>query len=393
MKKIEGQFLSEAVLFYMHAGLFAFAEIIFLLSLPILFWERGFSLSFIFAFYAFTALPGYFLTRFFVQSFLKTSIKKMLMIGLCFYILLGAVIPLIQIGNSWWILAFFLLTFQSLFYFPARYLYFSEIISHKSIGIQTAVLNATIMIARTIGPIVGGFLFVFAGFNVVFVSGGILMFLSLIPVLLMQTKFERKFDFLEFKAVLATHDAFKTTKSAYIADGMNGIVSYLLWPLLFFLFISQNNYFELSSLMTISYGASALIMLAVGHFFDRKYRKILLRISIFSNILASLARFLLLFFNPLYFVYLVQSFYTFSESALQSTFEAYRYGYSKNTNTIFFTIHREINYALGRFVSGLFLALFCLVFTDLESLWYLFLLTIPIVLIYFKTLESDSIIA
>src|SRR3990167_2563661 len=115
------QLLSDAVLFYIHGGLFAFAEIIFLLSLPILFWERGYSLSFIFAFYAFAALPGYFLTTFFIQYILRTSIKKMLILGIIFYILLGSIIPFIQKDNLWWLIAFFLLTIQSLCYFPARH--------------------------------------------------------------------------------------------------------------------------------------------------------------------------------------------------------------------------------------------------------------------------------
>ena len=141
--------------------------------------------------------------------------------------------------------------------------------------------------------------------------------------------------------------------------------------------------------MTITYAISAIIMVVVGHFFDQKHRKALLKASVFSNILAIIGRFALLFFHPILFVYGIQSFYLFSESALQSTFEAYWYSYSKKTNTIFFTIHREINYALGRFIIGSFLAIASLFLTDAKSMWPFFLLAIPVVFIYLRKGDID----
>ena len=388
MTKKQNKLLSDVKLFYIHAGLFAFSEIIFMFSLPILFWSQGFSLSFIFAFYALAALPGYFFTTRIVQYILKTSIKKVLILGVIFYILLGAITPFIQIDNIWWFFAFFLLSVQALFYFPARHLYFSEIISNKSIGFQSGVLSAVMTIARTVGPIAAGVIALLTEFNWVFIFGALIMMFSIIPILFMRTKVEMDFKISEFKAMLK-HPVFKITKPAYIADGINSIISYLLWPVLFYLFISKNDYFQLSSLMTITYAISAIIMVVVGHFFDQKHRKALLKASVFSNILAIIGRFALLFFHPILFVYGIQSFYLFSESALQSTFEAYWYSYSKKTNTIFFTIHREINYALGRFIIGSFLAIASLFLTDAKSMWPFFLLAIPVVFIYLRKGDID----
>lgn len=385
----KSRLLSDVNLFYAHAGLFAFSEIIFLLSIPVLLIERGFALSFVFAFYAFAALPGYFLTTSIIRHLLHTSIKRVLILGVLLYIVLGFISPFIQLNNYWWMAAFVLLTLQALFYFPARHLYFSEIISHKKIGFQSGMLNAIMAIARTIAPIMGGLIVVATQLDSVFIFGALTMILSVLPILFIKTKIEAHFNLQEFKKTIKSHPVFLGTRSAYVADGVNSMMSYLFWPVLFYLFISQKDYFELSSLMTVTYGVAALIMVAVGHYFDREHRKPLLKFSIISNILASVGRFSLLFFNPLLFVYAVQSFYLFSESALQSTFEAYWYSYSKKTNTIFFTIHREINYALGRFAIGILLSAVSLFWTRPAQLWSFFLISIPVVFMYLSKAKMD----
>lgn len=386
-KKSRG--ISDATLFYIHAGLFAFSEIIFIFSLPILFWQRGFSLSFIFAFYAFAALPGYFFTLPLVRYGLKTHLKKLLILGILFYILLAIISPFIQINNGWWIATFFLLAVQSLCYFPARHLYFSEIASRKTVGFQTGIVNAVMMVARTIAPIIAGFIALFTHFNWVFIFGALFMLFSIFPFLFIRIKIRKSFSPSVFHAMRQQHLVFKNTKTVYVASGISGTLSYLLWPLLFFLFINDQNYFGLTSLMTVTYGISAIIMLFVGHFFDRQHRKKLLHISVISNILASLGRFALFFSHPLLFVYAIQSWYSFTESALQSTFEAYLFSYSKFTDTAFFIIHKEMNHALGRFFAGIILTLASLAFTDVKILWIFFLVNIPAVLMYLNKGSTD----
>lgn len=389
MKTKNGAYLSDVNLFYTHAALFAFAEVIFLFSLPVLLWNKGFSLSFIFAFYALAALPGYLFTTDIVRHMLKSNVKKMLIIGVLLYVALGLVVPFVTTNNLWWIVALILVALQALCYFPARHLYFSELISKKTIGVQSGVLSAVIVVARTIAPIVAGFIAVLTQFNFIFTFGAVVLLLSIVPVTFIKTKVANTFKVVEFKKMINEHPVFKSTKAAYMADGANGIIAYILWPLLFLLFISENNFFDFGSLMTISYAISAVIMVAVGHFFDKNHRKRLLSWSVLSNILAALGRFTLLFFHPMYFVYAIQSFYSFSESALQSTFEAYWYSYSKSTNVVFFTIHREKNFALGRFGAGMFLAIMAFLLPDAKTLWPLFLLSIPVVCVYLKKGDSD----
>ncbi|MBI5755095.1 MFS transporter [Candidatus Peregrinibacteria bacterium] len=383
------QRISDATLFYIHSGLFAFSEIIFLLSLPILLWQRGFSLSFIFAFYAFESLPGYFFTLPIVQYGLKTHLKKIFTFGVFLYMVFALIAPLIQINNGWWMVAFFLLSIQALCYFPARYIYFSEIASRKTIGLQTGIVNAVMMIARTIAPIIAGFIALFTQLNWVFIFGAIFMLLSIIPILFIRIKIRNSCETEAFHAMRKEHLVFKNTQATYIAAGINGLLSYLLWPLLFFLFISQSGYFGLTSLMTVTYGISAVIMLVIGHFFDRRHRKMLLKGSVISNMLATVGRFALLFFHPLLFVYGIQSLYSFTESALQSTFESYLFSYSKITNTVFFTIHREMNNALGRFFAGAILAIASFAFSDVKILWFFFLFNIPVVLMYLQKGKID----
>ena len=391
MPKKEKKSLSDITLFYVHAGLFSFAEIILVISIPVLLWKQGYPLSIIFAAYGLAALPGYLFTKKTVEYALSTSLKKVFILGTLLYVLVGSIMPFLQPTNYIWVVVFILLSLQALCYFPSRHLYFTEIISKGKVGVQSGRLNAVMIVARTIAPIIAGSIAILIEFNLVFFFAAFIMTLSVIPIFLIKTEVKTTFNKSEFKKA-QKNPVFLNTKHPYIAEGANGFISFILWPILFFIFISQSDYFELGSLMTVSYGISAIIMVIVGHFFDKRHRKKLLRISITSNILATLGRFTLLFFHPLILVYGIQSFYSFSESALQSTFHAYWFSYSKKTNTALFTIHREKNYSLGRFIIGSSMAIISIFLTDAQSLWPFFLLSIPIIFIYLKKEDSDHVL-
>lgn len=383
---------SDAKLFYAHACLFAFSEIIFILSLPVFLYTKGFSLPFIFMFHALTNVGGYFLTERIIPYVLRTNIKRVLIMGVLFYIIFGFAALLITTANYWWLVAFVFLSLQSLFYFPARHLFFVEIASHETVGLQTGVLSAVSLIARVVAPIVAGMIAAWSSFNSVFLFGAAMMIFSVIPILFIQTKVTIDFKRKEFVAMRKTHAIFRETRWPYVADGMNNAVSYLMWPLLFYLLLGNENFFQLGSLMTITSAISAVIMVTVGHLFDKKHRKSLLSYSLIAEGVSSLLRFSLLFFHPLFFIYTAQSLYSFSESALQSTFDSYFYSYGKITNTAFFTIHREINFSLGRFLLCLFMAVASFFITRVEDLWFLFLIILPILILYFQKTKVDRFI-
>ncbi|MBI2453101.1 MFS transporter [Candidatus Peregrinibacteria bacterium] len=386
------QKLQDAKLFYVHAALFAFSEIIFILSLPIYFYTQGFSLSFIFFFHAIVGFVGYIFTPLVISYIKRINIKFIFILGVLFYIAFGFSVFLINIQNYWWILALLFLSLQSVFYFPARHLFFVEIAHKKTVGLQTGVLNMVSLISRIIAPIVAGWIALAFPFSSVFLVGSVVMFLCIGPIFFIQTKIEVDFTRKEFFEMQKNHPVFRATRFAYFADGMNNIISYLLWPLFFFLFLANMDFFRVGSLMTITSLISAVIMVFVGHLFDKKYRKILLTASIFAQLVASFFRFLLLFFHPIVFVYTTQSLYSFSESALQSTFDSYLYSYGKVTDTALFTIHREINFSLGRFILCLLLAIITSFITKTEQLWFLFLLSIPILFLYSQKMKVDRFI-
>ncbi len=383
---------SDAKLFYAHACLFAFSEIIFILSLPVFLYIKGFSLPFIFMFHALTNVAGYFLTDKIIPYVLRTNIKRVIIMGVIFYIIFGFAALFITTANYWWLVAFLFLSLQSLFYFPARHLFFVEIAAQKTVGLQTGVLSAVSLIARVVAPIVAGGIAAVSSFNYVFLFGAVMMIFSILPVLFIRTKVAVDFDRNKFVEMQKNNVIFKETRWPYVADGMNNAVSYLMWPLLFFLLLGNEDFFQLGSIMTITSAISAVIMVLVGHLFDKKHRKSLLSYSIVAEAVSSLLRFALLFFHPLIFVYTAQSLYSFSESALQSTFDSYFYSYGKVTNTAFFTIHREINFSLGRFLLCLFMAVASYFITEVENLWFLFLIILPILFLYFQKVKVDGLI-
>lgn len=383
---------NDARFFYAHAALFAFSEIIFILSLPIYLYTQGFSLSFIFLYFGLTGLVGYLFTARVISYIKKINIKIVLILGVLFYIAFGFSALLVTVENYWWIVSLLFLCLQSVFYFPARHLLFVEIAHKKTVGFQTGVLNAVSLVARIIAPVIAGLLTVIAPFTSVFLVGSGVMFLCIVPILFIKTRIDVDFTKKEFNEMQKNHIVFKTTRLAYLADGMNNVLSYLLWPLLFFLLLANQDFFQLGSLMTITSLVSAIIMIFVGYLFDKEYRKTLLTSSIVVQAIASFFRFLLLFFHPIVFVYATQSLYAFSESALQSTFDSYLYSYGKVTDTALFTIHREINFSIGKFFICVALAVISSFVTEISQLWYLFLLSMPILFLYSQKIKVDRFI-
>jgi len=379
-------------LFYAHGALFAFSEIIFILSLPVYLYTQGFSLSFILFFHGFASLLGYLFTANAVSFMQRTSIKGVLILGVLLYVTFGFVAQFISTQNLWWILALVLLSLNGLFYYPAKLISFAELLSKESVGRQTSRLNAMALAARVVGPIVGGWVVLATSLNFVFIFGAGFMVLSVIPVLLIKQKIKVDFNRADYVRSKKTHDVFTKTKWAYISEGANNILSYLIWPLFFFLLLANESYFELGSLMTVTMGISVIIMLIVGHLFDLKHRKKLLSTTIFGQAIATMLRFSLLFVNPVLFVYAVQSYYSFAESALQSTFDSYLYSYGKVTSTTHFIIHREINFSLGRFLLCTILASIAYFVPSVQQLWYIFLLNIPILFAYSKKRHVDHYI-
>lgn len=388
MKK---SFLSDARLFYAHAALFAFSEIIFILSLPVYLYTQGFSLSFIFLFHGILGMTVYLFTSHVISRTLKVNIKYPLIFGVIFYIAFGLAARSISLQNHWWLVAFFCVSFQSLLYWPVRHLFFVEIAKQKTMGLQTGILNAVSIISRVAAPIAAGAITLLFSFSSVFLFGAGVMMLSILPILFIKKKVKIHFDRKEFLGTRAIHEVFTKTHWSYIADGMNNTLSYLMWPLFFYILLANQDFFQLGSLMTVTLGISAVIMVFVGHLFDKNHRKALLTGSIALQGVGSFLRFLLFFFHPLLFVYGVQSLYAFSESALQSTLDSYFYSYGKATNTAFFIIHREMNFSLGRFILCALLALISF-FIKVEHLWFLFLLSFPILFLYYRQMRVDHFV-
>ncbi|MBI5414536.1 MFS transporter [Candidatus Peregrinibacteria bacterium] len=373
----------------MHTGIFSFSEVIFLFSLPIFFLKQGFSISFVFSFFGVTSLGGYFFTRYILEALTKIGIKIFLSAGIFFYIIFGILLQLVAIGNMWWIPTVVVLLLQYLFYWPAYNLYFVEIIHAKTVGLQTGILNAVSTVTLMIAPVFAGALSLFLPFQIIFLIGCFIVATSVLPLFFIRTKLKMKFDMKKYEEMKSSHEIFRETRFAYFGDGFITMISYTLWPILFYLVLSRESFFELGILSTISMAISAAMMVLFGHYFDKAHRKILLRSSLLGQLVATFGRYFLVFFHPTIFIYFVQSLYSFSASVLRSTFFAYFYSYGKKTNTTYFTLHREINFSLGRFIACELFAAVSYFFPQPLQLWPLFLLGLPMLLLYAKKLKVD----
>ncbi len=130
-------------------------------------------------------------------------------------------------------------------------------------------------LARTIGPIMGGFIISIYSFNLLFFIGILLLSLSSIPVLVSvdESKHGKHNVWHIFKKYISRKELRKKSV-AMAANGIEDIIYATMWPIL--LFVALKSFSKLGTLVSISIFISSLTVVLVGKFIDKHgVRKVL----------------------------------------------------------------------------------------------------------------------
>jgi len=278
----------EIKLFYTSFSIYNFATSMVQIFIPLYFFSRGFSLSQILIFFAisqagralFLPLGAHLSSAFGAKKIISVSF----ILTTLFYIFLSRVE---DFSSMFYLSAIIFGAIQALLWLPFL-IHLSKISPNEKKGRIFSKLNMYSAVANASGPILGGFIISFYGFEYVFylVIGIVLFaiyFLSLTPEV-------SKIRKVNFKLI-----NIKKVYPDLIANGAFNFQVYLantLWPIFIFLILPQYN--TIGFIQTVSVFLSLIALHYSGKWTDKFNRK---KVLFFGSILNSSMGFLRIFAN------------------------------------------------------------------------------------------------
>jgi len=204
---------------------------------------------------------GKFLNRFGFRRALRLSV----VFGAAFY----SIFYFVNKDNLIYLipLAILILTFYRLSYWLPYHVDFAKFTDKRNRTRQVSIIEASRSALKIFGPLISGFLITRFSFDVVFIIAVILFLVSGIPYLTIPRTRER-FSWTVGKTI---REFFSKSKRrvvlAYAADGAEGIVSIVVWPI-FIYQVLNGNYFQIGAVSTLIIAVTAVLQIFMGRYTD-----------------------------------------------------------------------------------------------------------------------------
>lgn len=234
-------------------------------------------------------------------------------------------------------------------YWLPYHLAFSRQSDKKRVGQQVSTVSFLQRLASALAPLVGGLIIAFYGFNALYTTAIIILFLSSIPVLFDEYDVKDPWPGLE-KIIKGqkTKGISKNTK-AFFGNGIESAFYGIIWPLFLFIFIKDLKTIGLIS--TVSLIVTLVAVKYVGSITKEKSKK-MIKVGTFSMGFNLILRTFLL--SPI-FLFLGDVLYQLSSVFVWIPFNSYVYSIPKKNTYVYF-LDREISIVSGKTL-GLLIAL------------------------------------
>ena len=227
---------------------------------------------------------------------------------------------------------------------------FSKFSKRKSRAKQVCVAHIASSMCAVFGPLAGGLVLTYFGFNILFILAVTLFIISAVPLFFSKDT-HQKMNF-SLKQVF-TNQKIKDGL-AFFGHGIEGITSGIIWPIFIF-FTILGSYVKLGSVVTFSMIFSGLVMILAAKFAD-KNRRLVLRIGIIAH---SVIWFVKFFITTMFHVFVVDALHGMTRAARGVSYEALSYDKANKSKSIMeFIVFREILINAGASITILTMSLF-----------------------------------
>jgi len=232
-------------------------------------------------------------------------------------------------------------------YWVGYHVDFSKFSDKKNRGKEVGKAKIVSSIFYVLGPIIGGLIITFVGFQALFVTVSVLLSASVIPLFFSKDIHDPiNFSIKEIFKGQTIRNTF-----AFIGHGIEGGAGVVIWPVFIF-FSILNNFTTLGLVSSVSVSFSLLFVFIIGRFSDVR-RRLVLRIGSLLNTVIWGVRF---FIKTTFQVFIIDSFYGISKTLTNIPFDALSYDKANKSDIVKFIMFREIIIQIGGMVLFLVMA-------------------------------------
>lgn len=226
---------------------------------------------------------------------------------------------------------------------------FSRFSDRKSRGKEVGAAQIAVTGFNVIGPVTGGIILTFVGFDALFVLVSAMLLASAIPLFLSKDVHE-PIGF-SVRSMFSGHKIRDTL--AYFGKGIEHATGIIIWPIFLF-FVVLNSYTSLGFVFSLSIFFSLVFAFVVGRFSDIN-RRLVLRLGSLFNAMVWVFR---AFARTPLLVYIADSLYGMSQTMVIVSFNALNYDKAREgqNNIIKTIVLRELS--IGASITLFFIALF-----------------------------------
>lgn len=324
---------------YISSAIRSFAISLIGLFIPLyLHVERGFSLPETLYFFIFYAAIFAISTPFAAKFASRFGLKHSVLLGIPFYLVFVLLLYFLPTLNTPLFIIAAMFGLSQSFYWMGMHLVFTHASDHKHRGEEVGKRKGFTIIATMFGPLLGGFLIKFVGFNFVFILASVLLFISVFFLFL------SKEDYVKYHFSFRSMIDKKHWQNSlfFVARGTHVIAAGVIWPL--FIFTILNDYLSLGLVGFLLSAVSAILVLMIGKFSDHiDKRKIIRWIAGFES-LSWLLRALVI---KVWHVFAVTIFGAITYGIFESPVGALEYDKARNHAAPYF-VNREVFICFGR---------------------------------------------
>lgn len=340
------------------------------LFLPIFFFKAfSYSIYWVILFFG----VGYFLYSIFLplgaMLMSKIGLKKSMILGrfimILFYITL-LFVPQNVILFS--ILAEFILLVFRLLYWVPYHTDFAKFTEGKLRGREIAYIRSLIYLVGIIAPVLAGLILSRYSFNYLFIVALFIMVVSLLPLFkISPTKEHFSFSYFQtFKILLGKKN--RHNLIAYAADGAQGFVGIVVWPIFIFR-ILNGKYLAIGSISALIIALTIISQLLIGDYTDIFKKKNIIKLG---SILYSFGWILKGLVVTAFNIVFAGIFQNLSALLLRTPFDALFYEKAADHGSYIdeYTVLREIALNSGRTIIAIITA-FLIIFLGIRVSFYL----------------------
>ncbi|PIR94238.1 hypothetical protein COT97_01975 [Candidatus Falkowbacteria bacterium CG10_big_fil_rev_8_21_14_0_10_39_11] len=306
---------------------------------------------------SFTLVALYFLVSYGLWFLLVPIGAKMMT---AFGIKKSLIISVVFVAMYYWFFNFFDSTGDSMFLVFAilainmcRMLYwiqfhtdFAKFTNRKTRGKQISLFSAIASLVAIFLPLISGFVLENYSFSMLFIAASFICLVSAMPlVFLPEKKEEFTFGYFEsYKKAFAKKN--RKNFISYAADGAQGFVGMVLWPLFIWLVMNES-YSAMGIVSSVIILGSIVVKLVVGDYTDKFDKR---KVMKYGTFLYSLGWVVKIFVATGFHIFLASTYHSFAAIVMRTPYDALRYEKAADSGNMVdeYNVLREISLNFGR---------------------------------------------